>query len=512
VKFKRFVVMFIVMFVSILGVISGCASSKKAEVATAPVLVYSSQKKVPSWVTSIPEEKDYLYFVGTARDTESFDSGKKEALKDALGQVVATIGVNVTSTTSYEERYYAEQYQTTLQTELLTKGKAQLQDAELKEVYYEKYEKPDGTSFFRVWVLLKYSREEIKKEQERLAELLRLKYGEVQNFEETARKYAKDNLLMNAIFAHLNAAAAALKIEDGDVFFDRNIIRATELLMRLGLKKYGEDQIGFVGKPLPEPLVLEVFYRGSGGEEIPVPDVPVSFSYRVPRIKTAGYRVEVYNLVTDRTGKASLQIDMVHEVSDTNRVEAWIDLKAVLNQFGSVPPRYRDSLESLQDVLSTKRVTFLFRSDTAARSIRTAVYFIQLDEKNQPLPKPVTAPVFYEIMYSKRFQIKVLDISPGTIHGKPENEVLEKLWEIAGKGVERLLFGRVQIVEYDTVAGFQTALAMGEATLYDRNTAEIIRTWQVQRSGTGSSRESAGLNTLTEVGRSLGEIISNTIP
>ncbi|MGQ9616852.1 MAG: hypothetical protein ACUVWJ_10695, partial [Spirochaetota bacterium] len=459
-KFKGFAWVFVGTSVSIMGLVFGCASSKKAEVSTAPVLVYSSHKKVPSWLTSIPEEKDYLYFVGTARDTENFDSGKKEALNDALGQVVSTIGVNVTATSSYEERYYAEQFQTTLQTELFTKGRAQLQDAELKEIYYEKYEKPDGTSFFRVWVLLKYSREEIKKEQERLAELLRLRYGEVLSFEEEASRYLGDKLLMNAVFAHLNAAASALKIEDGDVFFDRNIIRATELLMKLGLRKYGEDQIGFVGKPLPEPLVLEVFYRGSGGEEIPVPDVPVSFSYRVPRINMAGYRIEVYNLITDRTGKASLQIDMIHEVSDTNKVEAWIDLKAALNQFSSVPTRYQESLESLQDVISTKRVTFLFRSDTAARSVRTAVYFIQLDERNKPLPKPVTAPVFYDIMYSKRFSIKVLDVNPGTILEKSESEVLESLWESAGKGVERLLFGRVKIVEYDTVAGFQTALAV----------------------------------------------------
>lgn len=508
----RLLVVCIAASSALLGFTAGCATSKKAEVPTAPVLVYASERRVPSWVTNIPEEKDYLYFVGTARDSESFDSGKKEALGDALGQVVTTIGVNVTSTSSYEERYYAEQYQTTLQAELFTKGKAQLQDAELKEIYYEQYERPDGSSFFRVWVLVKYGREEIKREQGRLAEILRLKYGEVQRFEEAALRYLTDNLIMDAVFAHISASAVALKIEDGAVFFDRNILRAAELLMKLGLRKRGEEQVGFVGKPLPQPLVLEVFYRGAGGEEIPVPNVPISFSYKVPKIKTIGYKIEVWNLVTDREGRASLRIDMVHEVSDTNRVDAGIDLKASLSQFGSAPSQYRDSLESLQDVLSTKRVTFLFRSDTFAKSIRTAVYFIQLDENNQPLPKPVTAPVIYDILYAKRFSIKVLDLSPGVIHGKPESEVFVRLAESAGRGVERILFGGVQIVEYDTVSGFQTARAVGQATLYDRNTAEVLRTWQVQRSGTGSSREAARLNALTEVGRSLGEIISNTIP
>ena len=79
-------------------------------------------------------------------------------------------------------------------------------------------------------------------------------------------------------------------------------------------------------------------------------------------------------------------------------------------------------------------------------------------------------------------------------------------------GSKRIIFGTAQVVAYDTLSGYEIARVSAEASLLDRDTDEIIRTWQIQRSGTGSSREAARVNAFTQVGRSLGEIISNTMP
>lgn len=493
------------------GCAGGSAGRKVRRGAQKTGLIYSSSIRAPSWITDIPEERSYFYFVGSSGDSGSFDEGKKASLNDALSQVVGMIGLKVTSSSTIEERYFAEQYTTTISSELYSEGRAQLQDAELQEIYYEQHRRPDGSEFYRVWVLVKYSKEEIRREQERLDEILELKYGEVKRFEEEASRFVEKEMLFDAAVAHLNAASAALQIDDGEVLFDRNVIRAGELFAKIRFKKSGEDQIGWVGRALDKPLQLQV-YSLEEKVEVPVPNVPVRFSYRVPRENRTGYKYQIFSQTTDDRGIAQYRVDMVYEVSDSNRVEARINAGPYIEQLKAAPDRLLDRVKTLEDIVATKKAVFSFASDTVAREIKTAVYFLQLDEEGNLLPKPVTAPTVYEILYEKRFSIRVLEINPDSIFNRPEEVILERLWDAGGKGVQRVLFGYVSIMEYDMISGFHTARANATATLFDRSTGAILRTWQITRSATGGTKELARLNVLTEAGRSLGRLISNTMP
>jgi hypothetical protein len=494
-----------------LALISGCATGKNKAGTTGVVLRYASENRMPAWITDIPEDKNYYYFVGTSGDADNFDKGKKESINDSLSQVVSTIGITVSASSTYEEKYFAEQYSTTISSELLTEGKAKLQDTEVTQIYYEQYEKADGTTFYRVWVLLKYSKSEIAREQKRLEEVLLLKYGEVKKLELNAVGFTEKGLLADAVIAHLNAGLGALKILDGDVMFDRNMNRATEIMLKLKMKKAGEDQLGWVGTPLENPLVLTVYFL-EGENEMPVPNIPVKFSYRVPKEKTAGYKYQVYYGSTGSNGKVDFNVDMVHEVSDANEVIASVDFNPYLKQLKSVPPELKDRVQAFKTVQQKKKVTFVFQSDTIARSIKTAVYFFQVDEDDQLLTKPITAPGVYRVLYKKKFSVKELDIPPSSIYGKKKDEIMDKLLRSAGKNTVRLIFGTVQILGYDEISGFYTATASATAALYEIESGDVIRTWQIQRSGTGNSKKAAQLKVLEEVGNSLGEVISNKMP
>ncbi|MCK4925113.1 MAG: hypothetical protein KAS61_09070, partial [Spirochaetes bacterium] len=62
---KRWVCLFVSVLLCTGLFLSGCATGGGAgKVAIAPERVYTSHKKVPSWVTDIPEEKRYFYYVG----------------------------------------------------------------------------------------------------------------------------------------------------------------------------------------------------------------------------------------------------------------------------------------------------------------------------------------------------------------------------------------------------------------------------------------------------------------
>lgn len=502
----------LLVFAAILSFLDSCATGKNKRAAGAETLVSTSHKSPPAWIGVVPEEEDYFYFVGTSSDSESIDSAKGEAINDALSQVVAAIGITVTASSTYEERYFAEQYTASISAELVTEGKAKLQDAEIKEIYHEKYERANKTVFYRVWVLLKYSKQDIKNEQARLREIMQLKYGELKKLEEKAAEYLKQNRLYDAIVAHIQASIAALKIEDeGEVFFDRNMNSAAELLMQMRLEKSGEEQVGFVGKPLADPLRLKVYYS-RGKDQVPLENVPVRFSYRIPKTKTAGYKLQVYDTVTNAEGTAELTVDMVYEVNDENRVEARIDLLPYTGQLQSVPPKLQDRVRTLNEIAGKKKAIFLFKSDTHAREIRTGYYFLQTDEDGSLIPKPVTGPVVYDALYKKKFSVKELEIAPSALYEKSDEEIWEKLLRSAGKSTGRVVLGYVTIVNYDTISGFHTARADARATLRDTETMETLKTWHIQRSGTGSSQDLARLNALTEIGRSLAEIMSNTMP
>jgi len=491
--------------------LTGCASKKASVKRKGEKLVQASSKSPPSWISRIPEEKDYYYFVGSSGDVKSFDDGKDEAIADALSQVVSNIGVRVTATSTYEEKYFAEQYVSEVSQKLKTEGAAKLQGAELKEIYYEKYQKRDGSTFYRVWILLKYSKAEIRKEQERLKAIMELKYGEVKKLEEEAERLYSNRDISGAIFMLIDACQASLKIEDGGVFFLRNMNRLQKIILNINLEKVGDGQLGYVGKSLPNPVGVKAIYSANG-EKIPVYGLPIEIRYRVPREKLSGYKYLVFRIPTDKDGKAVVNIDEIYEVSDKNIITARVNIDGYLEKLKGVPEEYSDLLTSLKKVLKTKTVSISFRSDTEARKIKTGIFFIQYDVDSGLIAKPVTGPVIYEILYNKRFNIREYSINPVVAKGKTDYELFRILDRQSGEGIKRILIGEVKIINYDTISGFYTAKAEGRAVLYDRVSGKIIKRWSIVRSSTGSSREDARRNVLEEIGRSLGEVISNTAP
>jgi hypothetical protein len=66
----------------------------------------------------------------------------------------------------------------------------------------------------------------------------------VETLEKKASELRQKRLIFEAIVAHLNASIAALRLEDGEVYFDRNSRRAGALLSKIRLEKSGEDQTG----------------------------------------------------------------------------------------------------------------------------------------------------------------------------------------------------------------------------------------------------------------------------
>ena len=55
----------------VFALISGCATGKNRAETNGVVLKYASESRMPAWITDIPDDKNYYYFVGTSGDAEN---------------------------------------------------------------------------------------------------------------------------------------------------------------------------------------------------------------------------------------------------------------------------------------------------------------------------------------------------------------------------------------------------------------------------------------------------------
>ncbi len=190
-------------------------------------------------------------------------------------------------------------------------------------------------------------------------------------------------------------------------------------------------------------------------------------------------------------------------------------VKTIAAQLHEAPAEYQGGVKALQELLQKKTVTLFFRSDTRAREVKTALFFIQRDIDGKPIEAVAAAPAAYDVLFEKKYAVHVLPVDPLTLAGETDEIILSSLAGLAvwgDSGVKRVVYGNVTILEYDTVSGYQSAKAQATAALYDIDSGVVVRTWQLQRSGTGSTRELARVNALREAGRALGGLLATTMP
>jgi len=138
-------------------------------ISCTPKRIWSSPGKKPKWISYIPEEKGYHYFIGIAQNQPDRATALRKAIEEALKQVLTTIGVTIGTDMRIEKEIQASKVLTKMIDEYSEKGRAKLRGHKIKEIYSEEYF--DGNRrFYDVYVLLRYSEREIAAERRRIEE------------------------------------------------------------------------------------------------------------------------------------------------------------------------------------------------------------------------------------------------------------------------------------------------------------------------------------------------------
>ncbi len=320
-----------------------------AEPASAPRLIYRSQKKRPKWIVKPPKDKKNLYFVGTRTGAESLNQAKREAVDNAVKEIVEYFGIKA------ETRYQAKAsyYSTQIMDQIETKGEARVAGISLEEMYYEEWIE-EGARTYNVFVLLQYPRAELEKEKKRLKEEEARKKREAIAIAEEGDKEREAGDLADALSYYGKAIKLLEGVESGGGIGEKIQEKAGALLRRLGLEALEYDKEGETSKGLKRPLRVKAFYQGKRGR-MPLKHFPVEFEFK----KGSGLLDK--KVYTNKAGVAESSVRRINRPQAVNIVEA------------------RLSQEVISDFAPAK-VVFQFRSKGEPIPLFVKAYFLNFGQ------------------------------------------------------------------------------------------------------------------------------------
>ena len=143
------------IFLCLVVLLGGCGGPQ--------VVRETSQPAKPTWMTQLPQEDEYLYFVGSFTGAGSLERGRSAARKDAQAKIAEYLGVDVAS----QLEMTITDIEQSVKEELQTKTDAMVKQAIMEDSYHEKMIRSAENSrmvTFDVHLLLKYPKVQAEKE------------------------------------------------------------------------------------------------------------------------------------------------------------------------------------------------------------------------------------------------------------------------------------------------------------------------------------------------------------
>ncbi|MDI6791956.1 MAG: hypothetical protein QME81_03695 [bacterium] len=284
------------------------------------------------------EDNQYMYFVGMARGADSFEEGTKLATADALANIVTFFGARA----SKEVEILVTELKTRIKAEIDVTGKQPL----LEGLYIDKWkceereEERYGKAYrsYDIALRLKYSREAIKKEQERLKQ-------ETEEHLKLARRYLAEGKAAEEKGKVLSAFQAYLSsLRSANIGFDqssrtRALSSIESLIQRIDLQKASEEI---------SRLTVRAALQTEGGKT-PIVNLPITFS--------SGQKV-----ITNQAGMGILE--PVQLTGLINVIEAAVDIQEAFSlSLSDLSEKDAKEIQKAIDLLFERKVEFHLTRD-----------------------------------------------------------------------------------------------------------------------------------------------------
>lgn len=263
-----------------------------------------AQSKVPDWITTpVFKKGSDIYFVGFGKDKDKVVA-RNMAIEDIKSKVIENILVEVSAQTKRDmsivvDSAGGEEVINKLSSEISVKGKARIfVPAPEDEASYQ-----DKDGSYVVYLLVKYPKQKIDEERNRIEQMYKDMVRSVDKFIEEGDNYVREGKLVNAIASYTIAAKNAIGVEERQMIYPEIIKKMDDLVSRISIEVVeGNNKNVVIGQ---SGIVKFRVYYNYEGNKVPVRDANLMF-----RVVSGG--AEINNSSTsDTNGIAVCEIAKV---------------------------------------------------------------------------------------------------------------------------------------------------------------------------------------------------------
>jgi hypothetical protein len=460
-----------------------------ASCASAP-----GQGKAPDWIFTTPKpDAANTYFVGSASDAAGdVAAATNDAAANLMASITQYIGVKINVVSDAEAKATLDSYSAKIKSTVTSSSQNQVSGFSVKERFVQTDKK---TKRVTVFVLAAYATADLEKEKARIADLIKKGIEAVEGPEREGNALLGQNRGYEAVRKFVEAAVAASgsKIDNADVYFERNINSARGALSKIRFDAASSAGYkGFVGQDFKQPFTAKLVY-GEGASAPGVPGAVVQLGYQ----RKSGTRLvtKTESVMTDGSGSINFTPpppDFVGKAKFNLR----LDFQSTLDLLDKIPEKFAAYRDSLSAELKAKILDVPYEVVSNARGASMAVAIVDLDEAGEAVGALAQSGLV-DALLKEKFNVKGISVSKDALVGMDEAAIAAA----AGK-YERVAFGTARVSEVRKDGSNYLASGKAAVKVLDIATGRTLYSAERQSTGLGSDEKSARAAAYRELGLS----------
>ncbi len=467
-----------------------------------------AQGKAPDWIFTTPKaDATNTYFVGSASDaTGDVATATNDAAANLMSSITQYIGVKVNVATSAEDKATLDSYSAKIKSTVTSSSQNQVSGFSVKERFVQTDKK---TKRVTVYVLAAYATADLEKEKARIADLMKKGVEAVEGPEREGNGMLSQNRSYEAVRKFVEAAVAASgsKIDNADVYFERNINSARTALSKIRFDTSASGGYkGLVGQDFKQPFKARIV-TGEGASAPGVPGAVVLMSYQ----RKSGTRLvsKTESVMADGSGAISFTPPAPDFVGKA-KFNLRLDFQSTLDLLDKIPDKYAAFRDSLAEELKAKIVDVAYEVASNARGVSMAVAILDIDETGAVVGSLAQAGLI-DALLKEKFLVKSVAIPKEAIAAMDEAAVSAAA-SSAGK-YQRVAFGTATITSVRKDGGNYLATGKAVVKVLDIAGGQILYSAERGATGLGSDEKSARAAAYRELGlNAIGKDMLSNLP
>jgi len=220
--------------------------------------------------------------------------------------------------------------------------------------------------------------------------------------------------------------------------------------------------------------------------------------------------IRTASVLSDESGFVTFRHPVPERVGEFT-VTARLDIGPLLTMLDSLPRSVSVQADAVEDAVVNVRATHRFAVLSQAREIPTAVVVLDLDAAGVFMPDNLAAGGIVQALSQSGFQLRSVPIEPRQMAGLTATETVTFLRERINADVTRVIFGAVQIVEFQEDDGVLVKVS-GSVTAVDLASGAVLYSASGIKNARSRTAARAISTAFAELGRQLGEELASNLP